>query len=109
NPEFTIPRQPGSDQHAPVAFTRDGSMVALASARYSIDLFLLPELHQPRPKRIATLESPDHRPLEAMTFSADGRHLAAATLKGTLQLWNLASLWESLAELDLDEDWPNYP
>jgi WD40 repeat protein len=108
NPEFTIPRQPGSDQHAPVAFTRDGSMVALASAQYSIDLLMLPELHQTRPKRIATLESPDHSPLEAMTFNADGRRLAAATLKGTIQLWNLASLWESLAELDLDEGWPNY-
>ena len=57
-------------------------------------------------KVIASLESPDHSPLEMLAFSPDGRRLAAATINLTIQLWNLALLRESLAELSLDHDWP---
>ena len=95
-----------SAQHAPIAFTRDGAVVALASSRYIVQLLKLTEDNGISPKLIASLESPDRSPLEMLAFSPDGRRLAAATMKLTIQLWNLALLRESLAELNLDHDWP---
>jgi len=107
-PALAIPRKPESNQHAPIAFTRDGSVVALASSRYTIQLLQLTESDPPAAKVIASLESPDRGPLEILTFSPDGRRLAAGTVDLTVQLWNLALVREALAELNLDQNWPKY-
>jgi WD40 repeat protein len=106
---FAIRRNPASNQHAPVAFTRDGRMAAIASSRYTIQLVRLPENDSTRPETIATLESPDRSPLEILAFSADGSRLAAATMNQLIQLWNLALLHDSLAELRLEGRWPASP
>ena len=108
-PALLIPRVPASYQHAPIAFTQDGTVVALASSRYTIHLLRLTEDVRTAPKVIASLESPDRSPLEILAFSPDGRRLAAATANLTIQLWNLTLLRERLAELDLDHDWPKSP
>ena len=98
-----------SDQHAPVAFARDGRTVALAASRYVIQLHKLPEPGLDEAALIATLESPDRLPLEILAFSPDSRHLAAATDGQIVLLWNLAALGEGLASLDLRRDWPGVP
>ena len=105
---FTIRRRLSSDQHAPVAFTKDGRTVAFASSRYTVQLFALPQASGGEPKLIGTLESPDRFPLEMLAFSPDGRRLAAATDRQIVQLWNLALLKQGLAELNLERDWPEY-
>jgi len=91
-----------------MAFARDGSTVAVALPRYTIRLFKLPASESNETKMIATLESPDRLPLELLVFSADGRQLAAGTDRQIVQLWNLAALREGLAQLDLQQSWPQY-
>ena len=105
---FFIPRKLASDQHAPVAFSRDGRLVALAASRYTIQLYKLSGAERSQPELIATLESPDRLPLEMLAFSPDGRRLAAATDRQVVQLWNLALLRERLAQLQLEQGWPAY-
>jgi WD40 repeat protein len=108
-PAFAIPRRPVSDQHAPIAFTKEGSIVALAISRYTIQLLRLSGKDGTERAVIATLEGPDRSPLEMLTFSADGRRLAAATKDQTIHLWNLKLLRDGLAELNLHDGWLAYP
>jgi WD40 repeat protein len=108
-PAFSIRRKPSSSQHAPVAFTRDGRTAAIAASRYTIQLLRMPQNDSTRPETIATLESPDRSPLDILAFSADGGRLAAATMNQLIQLWNLALLHDSLAELKLEGRWPASP
>jgi WD40 repeat protein len=107
-PAFSIPRKPISDQHAAIAFTRDGATVALASSRYVIQWFRMPKSERTKPELIATLEGPDRSPIETLAFSPDGRRLAVATQDRIIQLWNLALLRERLADLKLQNNWPDY-
>ena len=108
-PVFPIHRKPASSQYAPIAFSSRGDLVALAVSRDAVQLLRLVGDGQTPPKVIANLESPDRSPLEMLKFSPDGRKLAAVTQSQTIQLWNLSRLRESLAEMKLDDDWPQYP
>jgi WD40 repeat protein len=105
---FAIPRKLASDQHAPVAFSKDGRVIAVASSRYTIQLFRLPAKDRGQPELIATLESPDRLPLEMLAFSPDGRRLAAATDRQIVQLWNLKMLRDGLVESKLQYNWLDY-
>jgi len=107
-PAFVIQRKLASDEHAPMSFTRDGRTVALASSRYTIQLFRLPDGGRREPVLIATLESPYRLPLQRLAFSPDGRRLAAASDRSVVQLWNLALLRDGLADLHLHQNWPEY-
>src|SRR5207245_2400890 len=69
---FSIPRKGSSNQHAPVAFTRDGLIAAIGLSRYTIQLVRLPQNPSNQPKPFATIESPDRSPLELLAFSPDG-------------------------------------
>jgi len=104
-PVFAIPRMLASDQHAPMAFSKDGRVVAVASSRYVVQLFRMPATDRDQPELIATLESPDHFPLVMLAFSPDGRRLAAATDRQIVQLWNLKLLRDRLAESKLQHNW----
>jgi len=108
DPEFRIPRKQPSDQHAPIAFASDSRLLAVAWSRYAIQLYTPPQSNSGKPTLIATLESPDRLPLELLSFSPDGRLLAAATDRQVVQVWDLALLREELASLGLDQHWPNY-
>lgn len=109
-PEFAIPQKQASDQHAPVAGNHDGTLVALAVSRYTIQLFRIPDESRPGPPRpIGMLTAPDRSPLELLTFSPDGRRLAAVTQDQVVHLWDLARLRVALAEMGLAQDWPDYP
>ena len=102
---FTVPRSSGSEQHGPLAFSPDDKTFAIAHSRYHVRLY---QIVSRQAKLLATLESPDRKPLLALAFSPDGRQLAALAKDQGIQLWNLASVREGLAELNLHGDWPEY-
>jgi WD40 repeat protein len=108
-PGLRHPRSLASDQHAPVAFARDGRTVALASSRHTIQLLALPDSDRHDLELLATLENADHLPLESLAFSPDGRRLAAATDRQIVQFWNLALLRERLSALNLQHNWSEIP
>jgi WD40 repeat protein len=105
-PAFSVPRQPPSNQHAPIAFAVQPGIVALAVSRYTVNLIRLTS--QGHHEVIASLKSPDRSPLEMLAFSPDGGRLAAATDK-FVQLWDLAALYRQLSPMGLAENWPDYP
>ncbi len=109
NPAFRHPRRLASDQHAPVAFSRDGRTVAVAWSRHTIQLLKLPTSGDHDLKLIATLESPDRLALESLAFSPNGKRLAAATDRQIVQFWNLALLRERLGALNLQHNWSENP
>ena len=51
---------------------------------------------------LAVLPVPESHNLSAYQFSSDGRYLAAETIQGTVQLWDLRRLHTSLREIGLD-------
>ena len=108
-PAFKIARALTSDRHAPVAFAQDGRMLAVASSRYTIQLYTPPPPNATEPNLIATLENPDRIPLELLAFSPDGTRLAVGTDRLIVQVWNLDLLRNGLAKFDLDEQWPTHP
>jgi WD40 repeat protein len=108
-PALVIPRQAASDLHAPLAFASDGRTVALAATRHAVQLVRLPARPDDRPFVFATLETPDRLPIEILVFSPDSRRLAAATNRQIVELWNLGGLRQSLASLQLHQDWRDFP
>jgi hypothetical protein len=105
---FHLPRSSTAAPHGPLAFSRDGRILAVAYSPYDIRLYRLDGSAVGEPKLLATLESPDRIPLQLLAFSPDGRHLAAATRNQIVQLWNLSSLRDGLIDLKLAGDWPEY-
>jgi len=97
--ELTHPGHPG-----PMAFSRDGRIFAMAVSPSAIELiqFLGGE-------RLARLENPDRRRLLALTFSPDGRSLAAAGTEQLVLLWDIALMSRELAELNLRGKLPVFP
>lgn len=105
-PAFSRTRDRTSIRHAPIAFTTNGEIVALASSVYAIQLFRVPKGDGADLQLIATLEAPDRSPLEILAFNPDGTRLAAATQNGALHLWNLSAVRRGLAALKLESGWP---
>jgi WD40 repeat protein len=108
-PAYRYPRRLASDQHAPVAFARDGRTVAVAWSHHIIQLLRQPKSEGQKLELIATLESPDRLPLESLAFSPNGKRLAAATDRQIVQFWNLAHLRERLVALNLQHNWSEIP
>jgi hypothetical protein len=80
-----------------VAFHPDGRTMAEVLDRVSVRLVDL-ESGQER----AVLPVPESHNLTAYAFSPTGRHLAALTVRGGIQLWDLDRLHARLRELGLD-------
>jgi WD40 repeat protein len=92
---------------SPVAFARDGRLLALVKGRNRIHLYdsaTLPLRH------LATLETPEGLAnLTGLGLSPDGTRLAATTDYSVIALWDLRRLRQELAALDLDWEMPPYP
>ncbi len=103
-PGRRIPRDdPGLS--APMAFSRDGRMLAIACSRYAVQL-IDASTFEP----LARLEPPAPQGLTWLCFSPDGTQLAAAAGgNGTTQLWDLRAIRQRLADMGLDWDLPQYP
>jgi serine/threonine protein kinase/WD40 repeat protein len=82
-----------------LAFSADGSLLALGRSRFALDLV------EPETGRlIATLDSPGRRALGEVAISDDGKWIAVATTSDLLQIIDLGRIRDELAELGLD--WP---
>ncbi|MCI0746447.1 MAG: AAA-like domain-containing protein [Verrucomicrobia subdivision 3 bacterium] len=108
NPAFELPTSSDSDQNGPLAFTADGRTVAVVHSKYNIRLRRL-GAQWGESKVVATLESPDRKPLLALAFSPDSRYLAVAMQDQSIRVWNLAGIRQHLAALDLDGGWSEAP
>lgn len=86
-----------------IGFAPQGGWLAVAGLRSPIEL-----LRWPGGQSLATLESPDRRPVHSLAFSRDGGRLAASTTGRLIQLWDLALLTEGLAKLGLQGGLPTY-
>ncbi len=82
-----------------VAFHPDGRTFAQVADRVSLRLVDLDGGEE-----LAVLPVPDSHNLAAYEFSPDGRYVAAVTVRGAVQLWDLEHLRSRLRELGLD--WP---
>jgi WD40 repeat protein len=103
-------RRSSSELYGSVAFTHDGSMMAIVPATGQIRLI------DPRTLRdLAALTSPESPSLEPqrivwLAFSADGTHLAAACMTpSAVQFWDLRLIRRQLAAVGLDWDLPPDP
>ncbi len=79
-------------------------MLAIASARYAVELLELPTFEP-----LARLEPPTPQHLHWLCFSPDGTQLAAAAEAGHIQLWDLRAIRRRLADMRLDWNLPPYP
>jgi WD40 repeat protein len=87
----------GSAVAGPIAFSRNGRLLAVAANRCEIRL-LQPETGE----ELATLTAPDSQNLMRVAFSADGSRLVATTVARAIQVWDLRTLRRELAAMGLD-------
>jgi serine/threonine protein kinase/WD40 repeat protein len=103
-PGLRIPR----DQEpypGPVAFSRDGEMMAVELTPGVIGL-----LDWKTNRILARLEDPTRDRARFLCFSPDGAQLAVvAGYDKALHVWNLRRIRDHLAEMHLEGDWPAYP
>lgn len=92
-----IRRDTASALSGVTAFDPEGRIMAVTHTLRQIRLL---ETATGRP--LATLDAPTPERITAMTFSRDGRLLAAATGNAEVHLWKLAELRQGLRELGLD-------
>ena len=97
-----IPRAQAGTIWGPMAFTRDGKVMAIAHSRWLVQL-----VETATGREVAALEQPDARTLAWLAFSPDGTQLAVAS--DVVHVWDLRQLREELAALKLDWDQPPFP
>jgi WD40 repeat protein len=89
----------GAALPGPLAFSRDGSLLAVARTQSDLQLV------DPADARVlATLTAPDKLIVSAVAIRPDNGQLAAATENQVIQLWDLARIRRQLAAMGLD--WP---
>ena len=81
----------------PMAFTRDGKIMAIARSRWLVQL-----VETATGRELASLEQPDAQTVAWLAFNPDGTQLAVAT--DVVHVWDLHKLREELAALKLDWD-----
>jgi eukaryotic-like serine/threonine-protein kinase len=89
-------KNPGS-YHGPLAFSRDGRMLAIAPSQHEVLLFDFINRRE-----LTTLTAPDAHPLSRLCFNHDGAELAVSSGDHVVQLWDLRSIRRQLANLGLD-------
>jgi hypothetical protein len=97
---WTFERDNADDLAGPIAFDRDGTLVALSHSRY------VTRLVDPDTGRIlASLENPDGIATSHLAFDGDAELLAVVSPTRDLFAWDLKLIRARLSELDLDFDW----
>ncbi len=99
-----LARNPSSDLIRPMAFSRDGRMLAIGITHDTVQL-----LDTATWRELATLESPQPTMLVSLSFSPDGTQLAVGSTPRLSALWNLRLIRRQLAAMNLDWELPPYP
>ena len=102
--ERRFPRRDTGDFYGPIAFSRDGRLMALALTRTLVQLRDLVT-----GEGLAELDGPHPQMISSLCFSPSGAKLAALGEAHTLQVWDLRALRRDLSELGLDWEQPPYP
>lgn len=103
-PGPVLARPPGSATPAPLDFTRNGRLMAIAASSTLVRLIDTATQHE-----IASLEAPDATVVLWLRFSPDGSKLAVVWSDGTIGMWDLLRIRQRLAKLGLDWNLPPYP
>ncbi len=93
-----------SGDFAPGAWTSDSQFVALVVDRDQIALRRRADWEE-----VARLTTPQPNAYSTLGFSSGGRWLAAGTDHGSVELWDLATLRQEVAQMNLTFDWPPSP
>ncbi|HZT42786.1 MAG TPA: AAA-like domain-containing protein [Chthonomonadaceae bacterium] len=102
-PGPVLPRSPGSNPPAPLDFTRDGKLLAIAPSATQVRLVDTATMQE-----IASLEAPGASVVLWLCFSPDGSKLAVVWEDGRIGLWDLRRIRQRLATLGLDWNLPPY-
>jgi eukaryotic-like serine/threonine-protein kinase len=100
----TLERQNPGDLLGPVAFSPDGTILAVAATPWSIQLVESASI-----RVLATLATPERHLLLELRFSPDGSLLAAATAGNVIEVWDLRRIRARLASNGVDWSLPPYP
>jgi WD40 repeat protein len=100
-PGRTIPSERGLRVPGSLAFTTDGRLLAIVSSRSAVRL-----VDPTMGAEIVTLQAPRDDPIGCVSFSPDGRWLAAGCAKDLIHLWDLAEIRRGLAGMGLDWEEP---
>jgi eukaryotic-like serine/threonine-protein kinase len=100
-PGPVIERENPGSYHGPLAFSRDGRMLAIAPSQQKLLLFDFVNRRE-----LTTLTAPDAHTLSRLCFNDDGTELAASTDNHVVQLWDLRTIRRQLASIGLDWDGP---
>jgi serine/threonine protein kinase/WD40 repeat protein len=100
------PTIPSPNSIGTAAFTRDGRLMAVHHADGRVPL-----IEPATGRAVATLDPPPGAPrlIQSLAFGPDGRHLAAGTSEGVIQLWDLGLLRAELSARGLDWSGPPLP
>jgi WD40 repeat protein len=96
-----IPRAQAGTIWGPMAFTRDGNVMAIARSRWLVQL-----IDTATGRELAALEQPDAQTVGWLAFNPDGTQLAVAS--DVVHVWDLRKLREELVALKLDWDRPPF-
>ena len=99
-----LPRDAGESTPGPLAFARDGGVLAIARTLTDVQL-----VDPTTGRALATLQAPEPRQVSWLCFSPDGDRLAVATTGDHVQLWDLRLIRQQLAAMGLDWDQPPDP
>ena len=86
----------GADVPGPIAYSRDGALVAVGHTQQDIRL-----LDAATGQQLATLAAPHPANVESIVFSHDAYRLHTSTAAG-LHRWDLRELRRELARINLD-------
>ena len=103
-PGLVLPRERSGTAVPPLAFTRDGKMLAVSISARQVRL-----LEVATARELASLTAPDPQRVFDLCFSPDGSQLAASCEQQVIQVWNLRELRRHLADIGLDWDAPPLP
>jgi WD40 repeat protein len=101
---LVLPRDAGELMPGPMAFARDGGVLAIARTLTDVQL-----VDPTTGRALATLQAPEPRQVSWLCFSPDGARLAVATTGDHVRLWDLGLIRRQLAAMGLDWDRPPDP
>src|SRR5262249_10532426 len=96
-----LPRDDGEPTAGPLAFTRDGGVLAIARSLTDVQL-----VDPTTGRTLVTLQAPEPQQVSWLCFSPDGARLAVATTGDHVRLWDLGLIRRQLAAMGLDWDRP---